>query len=139
MRALVRQLRGETAAAASWTLARIILNLAATAEESRAAKQYGPAVRAYELMGRHLGMFGPADMAPTTVNVAVSTAVQQLDVETLRALAARYDALDAAPAAIPPLMLGDAVYMDSASDAQGGELAGAGVGGDAPLPGQPEA
>lgn len=66
--ARVVELQGRSAEKAVMTKAWILEELRANAEEARAAGQYGPANRAYELIGREGGMFverkeigGPGD------------------------------------------------------------------------------
>ncbi len=114
VRAYVRQLRGEIQSASAWSTAHIVLALAAEARLASANKQHGPAVRAYELIAKITGVLGKDDLAPTgpTVNVNVLSAVANLDIETLRALAARYDAVEA-EAQLPVV---SAVYIEEGPD-----------------------
>lgn len=53
----VAELRSVAASEAVWTVERIIDELAGTATEARQVGDTGAALRAYELIGRHIGMW----------------------------------------------------------------------------------
>ncbi len=69
------------------TEAHIVAGLRAREEEAAAAGQFGPAVRALELRGRHLGMWeakAPTGTGKVIVNIFDSSATVETDGESVR-------------------------------------------------------
>lgn len=80
--ARIDALIAENAVVAGITQARILANVVAIAIEARRAAQYAPAIRANELLGRHVGLF----QEHSTVDVRVEHALDEATREDLRAM-----------------------------------------------------
>ena len=57
VQAEIEAVRQRSVAASAWDAGRVINELVATAREARDGQQYQAAVRAYELIGKHVGMW----------------------------------------------------------------------------------
>ena len=95
MQAFIEELGVEAAERADLTVDGVLKNLREDRKAARAAGQYGPAVRADELMGKYLAMFTDVNKNVDVVDIPVEDAVTEMCTqngvvhETARALIMR--------------------------------------------------
>ncbi len=78
MKAYTEELGVEAAERAGLTVDGVLKNLREDRKAARAAGQYGPAVRADELMGKYLAMFTDVNKNVDVVDIPVEDAITEL-------------------------------------------------------------
>jgi len=78
MKAFIEELGVEAAERADLTIDSVLQNLREDRKAARAAGQYGPAVRADELLGKYLAMFTDVNKNVDVVDISAEDAITDL-------------------------------------------------------------